>query len=68
MKGQAAIEYIMMIAVVAMLTISVMTKIKTYMVDRPDSFLNSYLNSFQTVFGGTDTQGSQLTYKRFKLH
>jgi Flp pilus assembly pilin Flp len=66
-KGQTAVEYILLVAVLAAMIISVMTKVKTYMVDAPDSVFTKYLNSYTSMLGGSGADGNQLTYKRFPL-
>lgn len=66
-KGQTSVEYIMLIVVMTTIALAVFGKVKGYIVDNPNSFLNSYIKSYEQVFGGGATQGATFDYKRFPL-
>jgi len=65
-KGQTSVEYIFMILVVVIVSISVFKKIHEYVISNPDSFINRYTAAFNASFGGAGDGGS-FNYKRFRL-
>jgi uncharacterized protein (UPF0333 family) len=65
-KGQASLEYILLVAVMITLAISFFGKVNEYVIDNPDSLLNSYLGGFQNVLGSSGN-GVNANYKRFNL-
>ena len=67
-KGQSSVEYIMLLVVMVTIALAAFGKIRAFMVENPDSFLNSYIKSYEQVFGGSSTQGSTFNYKRFPIH
>ena len=57
-------EYILLIAVMVTISITFFNKLNDFMIDNPNSVLNSYLNGFDKVFNGG---GVNASYKRFNL-
>ena len=43
-----------MILVVVFVSTSVLKKLEEYIISNPDSFINIYLNSYRSTFGGQD--------------
>jgi hypothetical protein len=66
-RGQSAVEYIMLLMVMVIIGMAIFGKMKKYILDNPDSFINSYLKSYEQVFGGGGTQGATFRYQRFPL-
>ncbi len=60
-KGQTAIEYIMMLAVVGGLGMTFMKKMDEYLLSNPNSYINNYLNSYKAVLKADPK------YQRFQL-
>jgi Flp pilus assembly pilin Flp len=63
-KGQTSVEYILMIVVVSILSMSVFKKLEGYLISNPDSFKNTYLGKYKNMFEGGSTN---LQYKQFTL-
>ena len=49
-KGQTAVEYTLLLAVVIVLAIGIFKKLNDYLINNPDSFQNKYLNSYTSFF------------------
>ena len=64
-KGQTSVEYILLLAVIAVISSGLFSKIEQYIVSNPDSILNSYMSGLSGVFG--DSGSGQFKYKRFIL-
>ena len=60
-RGQTAIEYIMMLAVVGGLGMTFMKKMDEYLLQNPNSYINNYLNSYKAVLKADPK------YQRFQL-
>ncbi len=63
-KGQTSVEYILLVGVMISIAITFFGKLNEYLLDNPDSMLNSYLAGYDNVFG---SDGVNATYKRFNL-
>ncbi len=63
-KGQTSVEYILLLAVVAVVMTSVFGKLEGYLLSNPDSFKNRYLGNYKTMFDGGSTN---LAYKFFTI-
>jgi hypothetical protein len=63
-KGQTSVEYIMMIALVAVVSMSVFRKVEGYLISNPDSFKNRYLGQYKNMF---ENGSVNLQYKHFTL-
>lgn len=48
-KGQTAVEYMLMLAVVVGLGITFTKKMDEYLLSNPNSFMNNYLNSYKAI-------------------
>lgn len=58
-SGQTSVEYILMIVVVIAITSGLFGKLEGFLITNPDSFMNTYLDSYKDLF---------INYKYFKLH
>lgn len=47
-KGQTAVEYVLMLAVGCSLGLTAFSKLKDYLLDRPDSVIGKPLNNLKT--------------------
>lgn len=63
-KGQTSVEYILIIAVITVVTTSVFTKLEGYLITNPDSFKNQYLGAYKNMFDGGNLNSS---YKWFAV-
>ncbi len=63
-KGQTAVEYTLLLAVVIVLAIGVFKNLNDYLINNPDSFQNKYLNSYTSFFQGNNGSFSG-QYKHF---
>jgi Flp pilus assembly pilin Flp len=63
-SGQAAVEYILLLAVVVTVSVGLFKKIDEYLISNPNSLIKNYLSSFDDMFGASHT-GLNLKYKRF---
>jgi Flp pilus assembly pilin Flp len=50
-KGQTAIEYILLVAIMAMIAVAFFKAIERYMVSNPNSFLSNQLNYYRRFLG-----------------
>ena len=68
-KGQTAVEYILLLAVMIFIAIAFFEKVNAFVVDNPDSLLNRYLGGFTNILGSPSggTTGVSGQYKRFSL-
>lgn len=65
-RGQASVEYILLIVIMITISISVFAKLEGYLLTNPDSFKNRYLGAYKNMFGGNN--GSfQSQYKWFTI-
>lgn len=65
-KGQTAVEYILLLAVVMLIGGSLFKKVEGYLISDPDSIAKTYVKSFENMFGGQN--GSfQGQYKYFTI-
>ena len=64
--GQTMVEYILLIAVVTLITNSLFVKLDEYLITNPDSFQNKYLGSYASTFSG-ENPGFQGQYKYFTV-
>lgn len=61
-KGQTSVEYILLVGVMIVLSITFFREVREYLVDNPDSLINGYLGNYRSSFdNGTG-------YKRFRLN
>lgn len=60
-KGQTSIEYMLMIAMSASMSIVAFKKFNAYILDNPDSYIRSHLKIYERLFD------PQLNYKKFRL-
>jgi len=65
-RGQAAIEYILLLLVVASVALAVYTNLRNLLLDDPNSFFNASLNNLQRTFNN-DPSNLQRAYKNFSL-
>lgn len=65
-KGQASVEYILMMIVVVSVAVGFFKRMDGYLVSNPDSIINVYLASFDDMFGANHS-GLNLKYKRFHI-
>ncbi len=65
-KGQTSFEYIFMLAVVTIIAVSAMTKIKDYLINNPNGVFNSYLSGYQRILNN-NSGSMQGMYKRFSV-
>ncbi len=63
-KGQSSVEYILLVGVMISVAIAFFGKLNDYLIDNPDSMLNSYLSGYDNVFG---SDGVNASYKRYRL-
>ena len=61
-KGQTSVEYILLVGVMIVISITFFTKVREYMLTNPDSIINRYLSGFESSFG--NGRG----FKRFRLN
>ncbi len=68
-KGQTAIEYLLLLAVMIFIAIAFFEKVNAFVVDNPDSLLNRYLGGFTNILGSPEagTTGVSGQYKQFYL-
>lgn len=59
-KGQAAVEYLLMVAVAITLGLTFKEKMTDYFLRNPNSFINAYLRNFQRQF---DSNGRYKTFR-----
>lgn len=65
-KGQTSVEYILMVVVVIFVATSIFKKLEEYIISNPDSFVNGYLESYRSAFGGEEG-GFTGAYKYFSI-
>jgi Flp pilus assembly pilin Flp len=65
-KGQTSVEYILLIAVIASVSIPLGKKLEGYIIGNPNSVVGKMINSYKDMFGG-ENGGVTLNYKRFSL-
>lgn len=65
-KGQTMVEYILLLAVVISITVSLFRKLNDYLLNDPNSINNQYLNSYRSVFQGGNA-GFRGQYKSFTI-
>lgn len=65
-KGQTTVEYVLMIAVIAVVMTNLFKKLEGYLITNPDSFKNQYLGGYKNMFGG-DNGSFQGQYKWFTI-
>lgn len=65
-KGQAAVEYILLIAVIVVVSLSVFKKLEGYIISDPNSIVNTILGGYEDMFGAQHS-GLNLRYKRFYI-
>lgn len=63
-KGQSSVEYILLVGVMISVAVAFFGKLNDYLLDNPDSMLNSYLAGYENVF---NSDGVNASYKRFDL-
>jgi Flp pilus assembly pilin Flp len=64
-KGQTSVEYILLIAMVAIISSTLFGNLEKFIISNPDSVLNTYLTGLSDVFGSSGS--GQFKYKRFIL-
>lgn len=64
--GQTMTEYILIIAVVVVMGVSIFNKMNEYIITNPDSFISTYLNSYKLMFQGGNEE-FQGQYKYFTI-
>jgi Flp pilus assembly pilin Flp len=62
-RGQVMVEYAMILAVIVILSIAVLGKVRDYLVGT-GGYFESYFSSLENVFGA---DGGSYTYKRYQL-
>lgn len=62
--GQTSVEYILLIAVIFVISASVFKKLEGYLLTDPDSFKNRYLGAYKNMFDGGRVNAS---YKAFTI-
>ncbi|MBC77625.1 MAG: hypothetical protein CME64_16590 [Halobacteriovoraceae bacterium] len=62
--GQTMVEYILLLAVVSVITVSLFKSLEDSLVSGPNSLINSYLGEFNQMFQGGSYNGQ---YKRFTI-
>ncbi len=65
-EGQTLVEYVILIAVVAVITIGIFQKLNDYLINNPDSFQNKYLDSYRSILQGDNGQFSG-QYKHYYI-
>lgn len=63
--GQTTVEYIFLLALVVLITLSLFKKLNEYLVENPDSFLNRYLDQFKANLSSEG--GGSERYRWYKL-
>ncbi len=63
-SGQTSVEYMLLVAVMITVGVSFFDRFEAYLVDNPDSFINSTLGSYSDIMGGG---GINAQYKRFSI-
>ena len=63
--GQTSVEYILLIATIAVISTSLFKTLDKFIISNPDSILNTYLDGLSGVFGASGS--GQFKYKRFIL-
>ena len=66
-RGQTMVEYVLLIAIVVVVSFSVFKKIDGYLVSNPNSFQNKYLRGFSRFLGGSGDLEVRANYKRFTI-
>lgn len=68
-RGQSSVEYILLVGVMISIAITFFGKLNDYIINNPNSMLNSYLGGFSNVLGSPDgnANGVSGSYKRFNL-
>ena len=64
--GQTMVEYVLLIAFVAIITVGVFKKINDYLINNPDSFQNKYMDTYKKVLQGDNSSFSG-QYKHFYI-
>lgn len=62
--GQTLVEYILLLAVVAAITVSLFKTLEESLVSGPNGLINSYLGEFSEMFEDGNYNGQ---YKRFTI-
>ncbi|MCO4753559.1 MAG: hypothetical protein KC478_03710 [Bacteriovoracaceae bacterium] len=62
--GQTMVEYILLLAVVAVITVSLFKTLEENLVSGPNGIIKTYLGEFSTMFEGGNYNGR---YKRFTI-
>lgn len=64
-RGQTSVEYILLFAIVAIISSTLFSNFEKYIISNPDSMLNNYVSGLSNVFGSSG--GTQFKYKRYIL-
>ena len=62
--GQTMVEYILLLAVVMVISISIFKNLEEFLLSGPNSLTKSYLGEFSSMFEGGNYNGQ---YKRFTI-
>ena len=63
-KGQTMVEYVLLVAVVVAITLSLFGQLEDYLINNPDRLQNKYLRGYERVFNGNGVKGR---YKFFSV-
>lgn len=61
-KGQTSVEYILLVGVMIVVSITFFKKVREYLLTNPDSVINTYLGGYESSFNSGNG------YKRFRLN
>jgi hypothetical protein len=67
-KGQTTVEFVLLVAVISIVALGFFRQLEGYLINNPNSLVNTYLSSFSTLFG-SDRAGSGVNgrYKTYRL-
>jgi Flp pilus assembly pilin Flp len=63
-RGQTAVEYIFMLAVMSIIVLNLFGRLKGYLYENPDSLLGKFTSSIASTFNDGQLN---MAYKRFAL-